>query len=186
MTAITPLGLNGLLLIEGPIFADDRGAFIETWRRDRFAEAGIVIDWQQDNMSVSKQVGTIRGLHWQLPPFAQAKLVRVVRGAILDVVVDIRQASPTFGHALGVHLSDQANQALLVPEGFAHGFCTLEPDTMVTYKTSARYDPASERALHWTSDGLGINWPVGAHAALLSPKDAVAPLLRDVKKEDLF
>jgi dTDP-4-dehydrorhamnose 3,5-epimerase len=186
MTAITPLGPDGLLLIEGPIFADDRGAFIETWRRDRFAESGIAIDWQQDNMSVSKQIGTIRGLHWQLPPFAQAKLVRVVRGAILDVVVDIRQASPTFRQALGVHLSDQVNQALLVPEGFAHGFCTLAPDTVVTYKTSARYDPASERAVHWTSEGLGIDWPVDAQHALLSPKDAAAPMLQDVKKEDLF
>jgi dTDP-4-dehydrorhamnose 3,5-epimerase len=183
---ITPLALDGIMLVEGPVFEDARGAFLETWREDRFGQAGMATNWQQDNLSRSRLKGTIRGLHWQMPPFAQAKLVRVITGRILDVIVDIRRGSQTFGQAIGVELSGDVNQALLVPVGFAHGFCTLVDNTVVTYKTSAVYDPSSERSLRWASPDLNIAWPVNTQDAIISEKDGLAPVWADLAQEDLF
>jgi dTDP-4-dehydrorhamnose 3,5-epimerase len=178
--------MNGLFLVEGTVFADQRGSFSETWRQEWFVDLGVGVGWRQENLSVSNRTGTVRGLHWQLPPFAQAKLVRVVTGSILDVVVDIRRRSSTFGRALCVELSGGKNQSLFVPEGFAHGFCTLEDDTIVTYKTSAIYDPACERAMNWSSPQLGVSWPIGDDQAILSEKDKLAPFWADLVQEDLF
>jgi len=183
---INSLPISGLLLIEGPVSADQRGFFLETWRRNFFVEAGLDIEWLQENLSVSHRSGTVRGLHWQMPPFAQAKLVRVVAGRILDVVVDIRRSSTTFGHTLSIELSGTKNQSLFVPAGFAHGFCTLENETIVTYKTSAVYDPASERAMNWNSPNLVDCWPARKENAVLSEKDALAPFWNDLAEEDMF
>ena len=183
---ITAQPLDDVLLIEGSTFSDARGWFRETWRDDHFGDAGIPAAWQQDNQSLSVYKGTIRGLHWQKPPFAQAKLVRVITGRILDIVVDIRKSSPNFGKGIGVELSGQANQAVYVPTGFAHGFCTLEANTIVTYKTSMCYNPQNERAMNWASAGVGIDWPFSCVDVIISDKDAAAPDLKDIAIEDLF
>jgi dTDP-4-dehydrorhamnose 3,5-epimerase len=177
---------NGPVLIEGSRFADGRGAFMEIWQKEPFEQAGIGLDWQQENLSISTQSGTIRGLHWQLPPFAQAKLVRVVKGRILDVVVDIQKSSANFAKAYSFELTGQANVSLYVPVGFAHGFCTLEADTIVTYKTSARYDHPSERAVLWSCPKLNIDWPIQAGEEVISDKDRVAPNLAQLSESDLF
>lgn len=182
----TTLSLKDILLIDAPAFQDPRGTFIETWRQDQFDAGGVTETWVQDNMSRSTHVGTIRGLHWQLHPFAQAKLVRVIKGSILDVVVDIRASSPTFGHHLSIELADQKNQAIYVPVGFAHGFCTLEDNTIVTYKTSSIYNQASERSLRWSSPRLGITWPALGRPPVLSSKDEMAPCLDQLRLEDLL
>jgi dTDP-4-dehydrorhamnose 3,5-epimerase len=161
-------------------FGDDRGFFSETYNRKRFVEAGIDTAFVQDNHSWSAKVGTVRGLHYQSPPFAQDKLVRVVRGRILDVAVDIRRSSPTYGRYVAVELSTENWQQLLVPIGFAHGFCTLEPDTEVIYKVSAYYSAAHDHGLAWNDPALGIAWPVEAAEATLADKDRRHPLLSDL------
>lgn len=180
------LSLDGVVLIEAPIYGDARGSFCETWRVDAFERAGITTNWVQDNQSRSTDKGTIRGLHWQVPPSAQAKLVRVLHGAILDVVVDLRAGSSSFGQWLGVELAGDKNQSLFVPVGFAHGFCTLMPDTIVAYKTSAPYAPNCERALAWNCPDLAIDWPLHGRAPILSDKDGAAPKLQNLTKGDLF
>jgi dTDP-4-dehydrorhamnose 3,5-epimerase len=159
---------------------DRRGFFSETWNRATFAAAGIFCDFVQDNHSLSRATGTVRGLHFQTPPFAQAKLVRVIRGAILDVAVDIRVGSPTFARHVAVELSAANWHQLFVPEGFAHGFCTLEPDTEVLYKVSAPYAPDHDRGLRWNDPALAIAWPVSQAAAVVSDKDRAQPLLADL------
>ncbi|ATR19528.1 dTDP-4-dehydrorhamnose 3,5-epimerase (plasmid) [Roseomonas sp. FDAARGOS_362] len=161
-------------------FGDHRGFFSEVYNRARFAEAGIDIDFMQDNHSLSADVGTVRGLHFQSPPFAQDKLVRVVRGAILDIVVDIRRSSPNFGRHVSVELSAENWAQLLVPIGFAHGFCTLQPDSEVIYKVSAHYAPENDHGLAWDDPDLGIEWPVTKEAAILSAKDRQHPRLADL------
>jgi dTDP-4-dehydrorhamnose 3,5-epimerase len=182
----SPLALDGITLVEGPIRADPRGAFMETWRADYFDDAGLPNIWLQDNLSVSVQPYTIRGLHWQIPPFAQAKLVRVLAGEIVDVVVDLRTSSPTFGRSLSVPLSAAKNQSLLVPAGFAHGFCTIVPNTMVAYKTGARYAPECERALRWDCPDAAIDWPLNGQQPILSEKDALAKVLKELSHGDFF
>jgi dTDP-4-dehydrorhamnose 3,5-epimerase len=152
---------------------DLRGCFSETFSLRHLVTLGIQDDWVQDNYSLSLEKGVVRGLHLQRPPNAQAKLVRVNRGAIFDVVLDMRPNSPTFGQHAGVELTARDWNQLYVPEGYAHGFCTLEPDTEVIYKTSRYYSPADELGILWNDPDLGIAWPVEAAAALLSPKDAV-------------
>jgi dTDP-4-dehydrorhamnose 3,5-epimerase len=181
-----PLALEGITLVEGPVRADPRGAFMETWRADYFESAGLPSSWVQDNLSVSVQPYTIRGLHWQTPPFAQAKLVRVLVGEIVDVVVDLRPSSQTFGRSISVPLSATKNQSLLVPAGFAHGFCTLVPNTMVAYKTGARYAPECERGLRWDCPDVAIDWPLNGNEPILSEKDASAQVLKDLSEADLF
>jgi dTDP-4-dehydrorhamnose 3,5-epimerase len=177
---IEPTAIPDVKLITPKFFRDDRGYFVETYRADRLTAAGVDIAFVQDNQSLSVPVGTIRGLHFQTPPRAQDKLVRCIRGAILDVAVDIRRGSPTYGQHVAVRLSADDGLQLLVPKGFAHGFCTLEPDTEVVYKVSDYYAPECDRGLAWDDPALGIAWPVAAGAAVLSPKDRTHPRLADL------
>jgi dTDP-4-dehydrorhamnose 3,5-epimerase len=167
-------------LITPKRFADDRGWFEEIYRKDVLQDAGIQDLFVQDNMSFSARGGTIRGLHFQLRPSAQAKLVGVLAGTILDVAVDLRRTSPTYGRHVGVLLNAVLGQLLYVPVGFAHGFCTLENNTLVTYKTTAYYNQAADRSLAWNDAALGIQWPVSPEAVTLSPKDRDAPLFADL------
>ena len=160
---------------------DSRGFFSETFNREGFRNAGIDVDWMQDNQSMSAPTSTLRGLHYQEPPFAQAKLVRVLRGRIFDVAVDIRQNSPTFGRWVALELSPEAFNQILVPVGFAHGFLTLEPDTEVLYKVSAGYSAVHDRAIRWNDPAIGVDWPLNGHSPVLSDKDASAPLLADAR-----
>lgn len=159
---------------------DARGFFMETWSRRGFAAAGIDVDFVQDNHSLSVETGVIRGLHFQIEPSPQGKLVRVVRGSILDVAVDIRVGSPTYGKHVAVELSADNGQQLWVPPGFAHGFCTLEPNTEVVYKVTGYYDPAADKGLAFDDPALGIAWPVGPTAAIVSDKDRRHPALADL------
>ena len=160
-------------------FGDRRGFFSETYNRRAAAEAGIHLEFVQDNHSLSADVGTIRGLHFQSAPFAQDKLVRAPRGRILDVAVDLRRSSPTFGRHVAVELSQENWRQLLVPIGFAHGFCTLEPETEVFYKVTNYYSPAHDHGLAFDDPALGIAWPVDAAKAILSDKDRRLPRLAD-------
>lgn len=169
----------GPVLIEARRFGDARGFFLESWSARDFAALGIPDLFVQDNHSLSAAIGTVRGLHFQVPPHPQAKLVRVLRGAILDVAVDIRRSSPHFGRHVAVVLSAANARQLYVPAGFAHGFCTLEPDTEVAYKVSDIYAPACDRAIAWDDPDLALPWPVGAGEAILSDKDRRAPRLAD-------
>lgn len=183
---ITSLAIAEVKLAEPDRFGDERGFFSETYSRRDFAAGGIDGEFVQDNQSRSASPGTVRGLHYQLPPFAQAKLVRVVRGSIFDVAVDIRRGSPTFGAHVAVTLSAAAWNQLFVPAGFAHGFCTLEPDTEVAYKVTAYYSREHDRGIRWDDPALGIAWPVDAGAAVLSAKDAALPRLDAVPEDALF
>ncbi len=176
---LRPTRLPEVIEIVPPRFGDSRGWFSETWQRERFVDAGIAIDWMQDNQSFSATRGTVRGLHFQAAPYAQDKLVRVLSGAIFDVAVDLREGSPRFGQWVGVELSAAAGNQLLVPRGFAHGFATLCDDVAVLYKVSARYAPECERAIIWNDPVIGIDWPIEG-APLLSDKDLAAPPLADV------
>lgn len=160
-------------------FFDDRGEFSETYKRSALAESGIHAEFIQDNRSLSTRRYTVRGLHYQAAPFAQAKLVSVQFGRVWDVAVDLRLSSPTFGRSVGAELTAKGGEQLLIPAGFAHGFCTLEPDTIVTYKVDNRYAPDQERGLHWLCDELTIEWPCAADDAFLAPKDAALPAAID-------
>ena len=159
---------------------DPRGFFAEIYREDRLRDAGIDVTFVQENHSLSVERGVVRGLHFQIPPMAQAKLVRVAAGAILDVAVDIRRGSQTWGRHVAVVLSAAAGNQLYVPEGFAHGFCTLEPNSEVIYKVNRYYSPAHDFGLAWNDPALAIAWPVGADTAILSDKDRRQPLLADL------
>jgi dTDP-4-dehydrorhamnose 3,5-epimerase len=163
---------------------DHRGFFSEVYSRAAFAAAGIDIQFVQDNHSLSEAKGVVRALHYQLPPMAQAKLVRVVRGAILDVAVDIRRGSPTFGQHVREVLSRENWKQMFIPAGFAHGFVTLEPETEVLYKVSAPYSPESERGILWNDPQLGIEWGIDPESARLSDRDRRHPTLAESK--DLF
>jgi dTDP-4-dehydrorhamnose 3,5-epimerase len=180
MTLFHPLGIPDVIEITPRKFGDERGFFSEVFKRADFETQGLDIDWVQDNQSFSAPVGTVRGLHFQAPPFAQHKLVRVVRGAIFDVAVDIRKGSPTFGRWVGAELSAEKWNQLLVPIGFAHGFMTIRPDTEVIYKVSARYAPDSEGAVLWNDPAIGIEWPEPSAPPTLSSKDQVAPPLSEL------
>jgi dTDP-4-dehydrorhamnose 3,5-epimerase len=160
---------------------DPRGWFAESWRRDRFEELGLDADFCQDNHSFSAQSGTLRGLHFQRSPFVQAKLVRCIRGRIYDVAVDIRSASPSFGQWVGCELSADAGNQLFIPEGYAHGFLTLEDNCEVAYKVSAYYSPEADAGIAWDDPDLAILWPVGALTLNMSDKDKNQPLLREMK-----
>ncbi|HEX4298751.1 MAG TPA: dTDP-4-dehydrorhamnose 3,5-epimerase [Devosia sp.] len=176
----TPLALPEVLLIEPRVFADDRGAFFESFNAVAFAAAaGRETAFIQDNHSVSRR-GVVRGLHYQLPPHAQGKIVRTVAGEIFDVAVDIRRSSPSFGHWVGEVLSAQNRRQLWVPPGFAHGFMALSEATEVVYKTTTLYVPASERSIRWDDATIGIDWPAGV-APVLSAKDAAAPPFADAE-----
>jgi dTDP-4-dehydrorhamnose 3,5-epimerase len=177
---VEPTALPEVKIVNPQRIGDQRGFFSETYNRQRFAEEGIDVEFVQDNHSLSAVPGTVRGLHFQSEPFAQAKLVRVVRGRILDVAVDIRRSSPTFGKHVSVELSAGNGLQLLVPVGFAHGFCTLEPDTEIVYKVSEYYSAAHDCGLRWNDPVLGIEWPVAPADAVLSDKDKKQPLLAEL------
>ncbi len=177
---VRDLDIAGVKEIIPAKFGDHRGYFSEVWSAARFAEARLPTTWVQDNQSLSGEAHVLRGLHYQTPPFAQAKLVRVLKGAIRDVAVDIRHGSPTFGRWLSLVVSADAMNQILVPEGFAHGFVTLEPETVVLYKVSAPYAPGHDRAILWSDPEIGIDWQLEGRPPVLSAKDQVAPLLRDV------
>jgi len=178
--------IEGLLLIEPERFGDHRGFFSETYNARDLAGRGFRETFVQDNHSLSAEAGTVRGLHFQSPPFAQAKLVRVVRGAILDVAVDIRRGSPTFGDHAAVELSAENWRQLLVPAGFAHGFVTLTPATEVIYKVTDHYAPDHDHGILWCDPALGIDWGIAPEAALLSDKDRVQPLLAGITSPFVF
>lgn len=159
---------------------DDRGDFAEVFNRRDFAAAGLPHDFVQDNQSLSHLAGTLRGLHWQRPPMAQAKLVRVVRGAVLDVAVDLRRGSAAYGRHVMVELSAANRLQLLVPKGFAHGFLTLEPSTEVLYKVDAAYAADTEGGVHWADPDLALPWPRQPAVTAISSKDNALPRLRDI------
>ncbi|OWU66746.1 dTDP-4-dehydrorhamnose 3,5-epimerase [Roseovarius sp. 22II1-1F6A] len=171
--------LPGLLLIEPRRFGDHRGFFAETYNRQAYEAHGITTDWVQDNHSLSATPGTLRGLHFQAPPNAQAKLVRCGRGRLFDVVVDLRRGSPTFGQWEGFELSAENGHQLLIPVGFAHGFVTRERDTEIVYKCSDYYAPETEGAVVWDDPDVGIDWGFEGTAPILSDKDRAAPRLKD-------
>jgi dTDP-4-dehydrorhamnose 3,5-epimerase len=174
---IEDLAVHGAKLIRPRRHGDQRGHFVELFQARRIDDLVGPHAWVQDNMSLSREPGTIRGLHFQLPPFAQAKLVTVLAGALLDVVLDLRPWSPSFRRVIQVPLDAEEGAQLFVPAGCAHGLCTTKPDTLVHYKVSAYYDPASERGILWSDPALGIDWPVRVGRALLSPRDHTWPTL---------
>ncbi|MFZ5736436.1 MAG: dTDP-4-dehydrorhamnose 3,5-epimerase [Pseudomonadota bacterium] len=175
MLTVTPTAIDAVKIITPTAFADSRGVFCETYNRQRFVDHGIALDFVQDNQSISAAAGTIRGLHFQSAPFAQDKLVRVARGRILDVAVDLRRSSPTYGRWVAEELSAEDGKQLLVPVGFAHGFCTLEPDTVVAYKVTNYYSPPNDLGIAWNDPDLAVRWPVTADQAVLSDKDLLLP-----------
>lgn len=169
-------GFDGLLLIEPSVFGDARGYFFESYNAEVFRNNGLDVHFVQDNQSMSHK-GALRGLHFQAPPFAQGKLVRVVRGAVLDVVVDIRKSSATFGQSYAIELTEQNFKMLWIPEGFAHGFATLEDKTLFSYKCTGVYNKASEGGILWCDEDLKIDWKITD--PILSEKDKHNPKLRD-------
>lgn len=171
--------IPGVLILEPKVFGDDRGYFTESFNRKTFADAtGLQCDFVQDNHSRSSK-GVLRGLHYQLPPHAQGKLVRVARGVVFDVAVDMRDRSATFGRWVGVELNDQNHRQLWLPPGMAHGFVVLSETADFLYKTTDYYAPQAERSVRWDDPTLAIEWPTVDSPFTLSPKDAAAPLLAD-------
>ena len=175
--------LPGALILTPARHGDARGFFSESWNRKRLAEHGIETEFVQDNHSMSARPGTLRGLHFQAPPSAQAKLVRCGRGALFDVAVDVRRGAPTYGQWVGVEMSFENGKQLLVPEGFLHGFLTLEPETEIVYKCSDYYDAGADGAVAW--DSVGIDWPLTGDP-ILSDKDAAATPLADFDTPFVF
>jgi dTDP-4-dehydrorhamnose 3,5-epimerase len=171
--------LEGVLIIRPKKHGDHRGFFSETFRHSALQAEGVVVDWAQDNHSFSAVRGVVRGLHFQRAPKAQAKLLRVTRGAVFDVAVDIRQGSPSYGRHVAVELSAENWTQIYVPAGFAHGFCTLSENTEVLYKVSSEYAPELEGGLVWNDPDLGIVWPIAAEDATLSPRDRDWPPFKD-------
>src|SRR3954454_1616627 len=179
MLEVVPTALPELRVIKPKRFGDERGFFSETYNKRTFAQAGINLEFVQDNHSRPAKTGTVRGLHFQIAPFAQEKLVRVTRGRIFDVTVDLRRGSPTFGRHVSIELSAANWTQLLVPIGFAHGFCTLEDETEVIYKTTNYYSVEHDKGLTWDDPALGIEWPVAPADATLSDKDRRQPTLAE-------
>jgi len=170
-------GLPGLALLEPKVFRDERGFFFESYSVAAFDSLGIHARFVQDNHAYSAAAGVLRGLHFQLPPFAQAKLVWVVSGSVLDVALDLRRDSPTFGRHFSAELSAENMKRLFIPRGFAHGYATLEPDTEFLYKVDAPFSAQADAGILWNDPDLGISWPVAE--PVLSPKDRLLPRLRD-------
>jgi dTDP-4-dehydrorhamnose 3,5-epimerase len=177
---VRPLDIDGVMLITPPKFGDQRGFFSEVYNKEAFAAAGIDMGFVQDNHSLSTTKGTVRGLHFQTPPFAQNKLVRVARGAIFDVAVDLRRGSPSYGKHVSAVVSAEAWNQILVPIGFAHGYMTLEPDTEVIYKVSNYYSPEHEKGLIWNDPDLAIAWPAPAGKSTMVDRDRHWPRLKDL------
>jgi len=179
---IEPSPIPDVKILTPKKHGDARGFFSETYNRRTLTELGIGVEFVQDNHSLSAEQHVVRGLHFQIPPHAQGKLVRVVRGSILDVAVDIRRASPTFGQHISVILSAKNWKQIYVPPGFAHGFATLEPNTEVVYKVTDYYAPECDRGLLWNDPAIGINWGAAAQAAILSDRDKKHPCLADANE----
>ena len=175
---ITKTDIEGLIIIEPQIFKDSRGCFFESWNAKKFKQLGISEDFVQDNQSVSSK-GVLRGLHFQNPPYAQAKLVRVIEGSVLDVAVDLRKNSPTYGKHVSVILSEQNNKSFFIPKGFAHGFLSLEDNTVFNYKCSDYYNKESEGSLLWNDEDLKIDWQIDN--PLISEKDLQADFFKNFK-----
>ena len=175
---LTKTDIEGLIIIEPQIFKDSRGAFFESWNAKKFKQLGINEDFVQDNQSVSSK-GVLRGLHFQNPPYAQAKLVRVIEGSVLDVAVDLRKNSPTYGKHFSVILSEQNNKSLFIPKGFAHGFLSLEDNTVFNYKCSDYYNKESEGSLLWNDEDLKIDWQIDN--PLVSKKDLQGDFFKNFK-----
>jgi dTDP-4-dehydrorhamnose 3,5-epimerase len=180
MTTITPLALPEVLLITPKRHGDARGWFAETWSRKTLAAAGIDADFVQDNQAFNARKGTVRGLHFQQAPHPQAKLVRVLKGAITDVAVDVRPGSATFGRWVAARLTAEGGEQLFVPRGFAHGYATLVDDTELFYKVDGLYAPQTEGGVMWNDPDLAIDWGLDAADVVLSDKDQVLPRLRDM------
>lgn len=176
---ITPTTLPGVLALQPRCFEDDRGFFLETWNQKTLLKSGLDLEFMQDNHSLSRRAGTIRGLHFQAPPHAQDKLVRVIKGSVLDVAVDIRKGSPNYGEWVGEILSGDNMVQLLIPKGFLHGFVTLEPDTEVLYKCTDVYAPDCDGGVHFADPTLAIDWGIAPEMAILSGKDAKAQSFAD-------
>jgi len=176
---VSKLKIEEVVLITPRRFGDDRGYFSETFKDEWFRNTIEDVAFVQDNQSLSVTPGTLRGLHYQLDPFAQGKLVRCIAGSIFDVAVDIREGSATFGQWVGAVLTAEVGEQLWIPTGFAHGFCTLQPDTAVVYKVTAPYSKDHDRGIRFDDPAIGIEWPVSADSAMLSEKDKVQPLLKD-------
>src|SRR6266536_1648640 len=176
-----PLSIADVLLIASDRFTDARGYFTETYNRRDYVPLGIDCDFVQDNRSLSEHRGTVRGLHFQYPPQPQAKLLSVLRGAIFDVAVDIRRGSPTFGCWCGATLTAETTEQIFVPRGFAHAFCTLEPDTEVFYKVDGYYAPSCDAGIFWNDPQIGTHWPLAAEAVVLSTKDVKLPRLAEIE-----
>ena len=174
--------ISEVKLLQPRCFEDKRGLFFETYNQRRFAEIGLNDVWIQDNHSCSAQLGTVRGMHYQTAPVVQAKLIRVIRGSIYDVAIDIRPNSPTRGQYVGVELSAENKLQLYVPKGFAHGFCTLENETEVIYKTTELYSPENENGIRWDDPDVSVNWPVPREQITIVGRDAELPLMREQTK----
>jgi dTDP-4-dehydrorhamnose 3,5-epimerase len=180
---IIETALPEVKLIVPDVFGDERGYFQETWNAGRYDKLGIRADWVQDNESCSRY-GVLRGLHFQKPPFTQAKLVRVIQGAVWDVAVDIRKNSPTFGKHVAVELNGENKYQLFIPKGFAHGFAVLSERVLFAYKCDAPYSPAHERGIAFDDPALGIYWKIDMAKVILSPKDKLNPLFKDAEFSD--
>jgi len=178
---VTSLDIPDVKIIRPKKFGDHRGFFSETFNKRDFAEHGIDIDFVQDNHSLSEKRGTLRGLHFQSPPYAQDKLVRVIRGSILDVAVDLRKGSPTYGKHVSAVISAEEWNQILVPIGFAHGILTLEPGTELLYKVSNYYAPDHDKGLCWNDPALGIDWGISENEVILSEKDSKQPMFSDLE-----
>ena len=179
MVQVTKTALEGVRLITTKRFEDERGFFSETFSVDLFASEGIEFGCVQDNHVLTRAAYTLRGIHYQLAPFSQAKLVRVLKGSVFDVAVDLRRGSSTYGKWCGATLTAAGGEQLFVPRGFAHAYCTLEPDTDVSYKVDDYYAPANEGGIRWSDPALGIAWPIEARLVVLSDRDRALPLLAD-------
>lgn len=177
---ILSTALPGVKILRPSIHCDERGYFLELYNARRFTDAGIDDTFVQDNLALSAPTGTVRGLHFQVEPFSQSKLICVVRGAVLDVAVDIRRESPTFGRHVAITVDATEHLMVFIPSGFAHGYCTLEPNCAVMYKVGTYWSSHHERGIRWDDPDLGIPWPVTPAEAVLSAKDRVLPRLRDI------
>ena len=177
---VIPTAIKDLLILEPKVFADNRGYFLETWRKSSYEEAGITCDFVQDNESKSTY-GVLRGLHWQVAPFSQAKLVRAISGTVLDIAVDIRKNSPTFGKHVALELSGENKRQLFIPHGFAHGFAVLSPEAIFSYKCDNYYNPASERGMRFDDPALGIDWRLSPAEWILSEKDKHHPSFAEIE-----
>src|SRR5437879_4104377 len=177
MLELRSLAIPDVKVVRTDRFSDARGYFCETFQRSAFAEKGILHDFVQDNQSSSDRIGTVRGLHFQRPPFTQAKLIRVLNGAILDIAVDLRRSSPHFGKHIAIQLDSESGEQVFIPKGFAHGFCTLQPKTVVLYKADQVYAPSHDGGVYWADPALAIKWPVTPSETQISTTDQSLPAL---------